>query len=85
MKACKPVPVSKGAFAFCRYSLAVLLWIAVIWQLKSLVILTAVILLLSALLTVRRTCTRGIMSAGRRWVACSSGFCSAGTDRRLVG
>lgn len=54
MKACKPVPVAKGAFIFCRYSLAVLLIAALILQSKELVILTGVILALSALLTVRR-------------------------------
>ena len=54
MKTCQPVPIARGAFAFCRYSLAILLWVALIWQLKSLVIVTGAILLLSALLTVRR-------------------------------
>lgn len=54
MKACKPVPIPNGAFIFCRYSLAVLLWAALAFHNKPLVIVTTVILALSALLTVRR-------------------------------
>lgn len=54
MKSCKPVPVAKGAFIFCRYSLAVLLWVALILHSEALVIATAVILALSAILTVGR-------------------------------
>lgn len=54
MRSCKPVSITRGAFAFCRYTLAILLWVALIMGLKWLVIVTAAILALSALLTVRR-------------------------------
>ncbi|HEY3418782.1 MAG TPA: DUF4395 family protein [Armatimonadota bacterium] len=50
----KAVSVSKGAFAFCRYSLMVLVWVAFFLRSKELVVLAAVIMALSALLTVRR-------------------------------
>ena len=55
----RPVPVSKGAFAFCRYSLAALLWIAFFIRhahpaiALDLLVLSAAILALSAVLTVQ--------------------------------
>ena len=50
----KPVSISKGSFAFCRTTVAGLLWLSVIFQLRWLVVLTFIIMLLSALLKVRR-------------------------------
>jgi hypothetical protein len=48
------VSIHKGSFAFCRYSLAALSWLALLLQSKPLVVTAAVILLLSAIFTVRR-------------------------------
>lgn len=50
----KPVTISKGAFAFCRYTIAILVWAALIFQIKFLVGITCVILLFSYLLKVQR-------------------------------
>ena len=44
----------RGAFAFCRYSVMVLVWAAFFLRSRELVALTAVIMACSALLTVRR-------------------------------
>ena len=49
-----PVTISKGAFAFCRYTIAVMLWTALLFQIKSLVAVSFVILLLSYILKVQR-------------------------------
>jgi hypothetical protein len=54
MIASKPVVVQRGAFLFCRTSLAVALWVALVLRLPWLVAATAVVLALSALLTVAR-------------------------------
>lgn len=54
MKPIKPVVVPNGAFVFCRYSLALIPWIALIFQIKWLMILGFAILFLSALLRVGR-------------------------------
>ena len=54
MRPIKPVFVSNGAFAFCRYSLALIPIIALIFQIKWLVIVGFLILLLSAILKVGR-------------------------------
>lgn len=48
----KPVTVSKGAFAFCRYTVMVLVWAGFFLKIKLLVVLALAILVLSALLTV---------------------------------
>lgn len=50
----KPVSVPRGAFAFCRYAVMVLVWAAFWLHSKELVVGTAIIMALSALLTVRR-------------------------------
>ncbi len=50
----RPVTITAGSFAFCRYSVAVLLWLSIILQLKELVIAVFVIMVLSVLLKVRR-------------------------------
>ena len=52
MKSIKPVSVSRGAFAFCRYSLAVIPWVALIFHIKWLILLGLAILLFSAILKV---------------------------------
>jgi hypothetical protein len=54
MAGVKPVSVSKGAFAFCRYSIALLLWVAVILRMKELVLAAFIILTLSVILKVKR-------------------------------
>jgi hypothetical protein len=50
----KPATISKGAFAFCRYTIAVMVWAALLLQLKGLVFASFIILLLSYLLKVKR-------------------------------
>jgi len=50
----KPVSVPRGAFAFCRYAVMVLVWAALLLRSKELVVATGAIMALSALLTVRR-------------------------------
>lgn len=54
MKPIKPVKIPKGSFAFCRYGLAIIPWIALIFQIKWLILLGLLILLLSAILKVGR-------------------------------
>ena len=54
MKEYRPVEISSGAFNFCKYGIATLLWLSVITQSKLLVIIAFVILVLSVLLKVRR-------------------------------
>jgi hypothetical protein len=49
----KPVSVSKNAFIFCRYSLALLLWLSLIFRFKWLVLLTGLIFLLSYFLRIK--------------------------------
>lgn len=50
----KPVTIPSAAFAFCRYGLAALLWLALILQLKILVAAVVLILGLSYILKVGR-------------------------------
>jgi hypothetical protein len=50
----KPVSISNGAFAFCRYTVAVIFWVALILGSRELVLAGFVILVLSALLKVRK-------------------------------
>lgn len=54
MKACKPVSVPKSGFVFCKYSVAVILWLSFILKLKWLVIISFAILALSAILKIKR-------------------------------
>ena len=54
MSGFRPVTISKGAFAFCRYTIALALWGALILQIKCLVVLSFFILLLSYILKVKR-------------------------------
>lgn len=48
------VTVQRNAFVFCRYSIALLIWAALVFRNLPLLVLAFVILSLSALLTVRR-------------------------------
>jgi hypothetical protein len=50
----KPVTISKGAFAFCRYTIAAMIWAALLFQIRELVFAGFIILLLSYLLKVKR-------------------------------
>jgi hypothetical protein len=50
----KPVSVSKAGFAFCRYGIAILVWLSFIFQIKWILLLVFLILAFSALLKVRK-------------------------------
>lgn len=50
----KAVKISKGAYAFCRYTIALMLWLSIILRLKELVLAAFIILLLSVILKVKR-------------------------------
>ena len=52
MKKYKPVLVPKAAFVFCRYSIALLVWISLLFQSKPMMVLVFIILLFSAILKV---------------------------------
>jgi hypothetical protein len=54
MRECKPVSVPKAAFIFCRYTLTVMVWAALIFQWKWMAVITCLILLLSAFLKIGR-------------------------------
>lgn len=48
------VAIPKAAFVFCRYTLAVLLWSGLLLHIKPLVAVVFVLLVLSAVLSIRR-------------------------------
>ena len=52
--AVKPVSVSKGAYAFCRYTIAVMLWFALFFRSKEIVLAVFLILMFSVILKVRK-------------------------------
>lgn len=54
MKKFKPVSIPVGAFAFCRYSVAVLVWASLIFQIRWGIVLVFLILLFSAILKIKR-------------------------------
>jgi len=54
MKKYKPVSVSVAGFAFCRYTIAVLVWLSLIFQIKWLLVIVFLILALSALLKIQK-------------------------------
>lgn len=54
MKACKPIAVPKGSFIFCKYGVALIVWAGLLLQLKWLLVVSFVILALSALLKIER-------------------------------
>ena len=49
-----PVTIQKDAFTFCRYSVAILLWIAFVFKLTPIIWVTFVIFVLSAILGVSK-------------------------------
>ena len=53
MKECRPVAVPHAAFNFCKYSIASIFWLSLIFQNKLLVLAGFLILLLSVLLKVK--------------------------------
>ena len=53
MKECRPVVVSRAAFNFCKYTMASIFWIALIFQSKIVVLIGFLILLFSAVLKVK--------------------------------
>ena len=53
MKECRPVAVPHAAFNFCKYTMASIFWLSLIFQNKLLVLVGFLILLLSALLKVK--------------------------------
>ena len=50
----EPVSVSRNGFMFCRWSVTVMAWAGVIWRVPWLIVVSAVIMAASAILTVRR-------------------------------
>ena len=50
----KPVQILKHAFWFCKYSVALLLWVALFLKSKELIIVSFLVLLFSAILRIRR-------------------------------
>ena len=54
MKRYKPVLVSVAGFAFCRYTVTVLVWLSLIFQIKWLLVIVFLILALSALLKIQK-------------------------------
>jgi hypothetical protein len=53
MKECRPVAVPHAAFNFCKYTVASIFWLSIIFQSRELVVVGFLILLLSALLKVK--------------------------------
>jgi hypothetical protein len=53
MKECRPVAVPHGAFNFCKYTMALIFWLSLIFHSELLVIVGFLILLFSALLKVK--------------------------------
>ena len=54
MKKYKPVAVPKAAFGFCRYSIAILIWLSLILRMEAILIFVFIIFLLSAGLKIKR-------------------------------
>lgn len=54
MKEYKSVSISTGAFNFCRYGVAIMLWVSILFRLKWLAVLVFAILVLSAILRVSK-------------------------------
>lgn len=47
------ISIKSAEFAFCRYSIALMVWLAIILEMKELILIVFVIVLLSAILTVK--------------------------------
>ncbi|MGE5473362.1 MAG: DUF4395 family protein [Ignavibacteriales bacterium] len=54
MKECRPVSVSKGAFIFCKWTVAIIIWAGLIFKLKWMIVLSFAILAFSALLKIQK-------------------------------
>lgn len=54
MRKYKPVAIPSAAFAFCRYSMALLVWLSFILRIKGLLFIIFIIFLASAILKIRR-------------------------------
>ncbi|MPW26958.1 DUF4395 family protein [Alkalibaculum sp. M08DMB] len=54
MAGVKPVSISENAFDFCRYSVAVLVWVSFAFRQKEVLVVVFIILLLSAILKVKK-------------------------------
>ncbi len=54
MKTFKLVSISKASFAFCRYSAALLVWLALIFQIKWFIVLVFFIFVFSAFLRIKK-------------------------------
>ena len=50
----RPVMISEGGFAFCRYTVATLVWLGILLQNKWFIVAVTLIMLASALLKVQR-------------------------------
>ena len=55
MKECRPVTLQSGAFNFCKYTIAIIFWLALIFQNKALVLVGFVILVIAAILKVKKS------------------------------
>lgn len=53
MKECRPVAVNRGAFNFCKYTVASIFWLSLIFHSKLLVLIGFLILLFSVILKVK--------------------------------
>jgi len=54
MRLHKPASISKGAFAFCRYSITIVVWLALIFKIKWLIIMAFLILAASAIAGIKK-------------------------------
>jgi len=54
MKECRPVSVPHAAFNFCKYTMATIFWVALILQSKVIVAVGFTVLLLSAILKIKK-------------------------------
>jgi hypothetical protein len=54
MKKVKPVSVSSAGFTFCRYGVAVLVWLSFLLQIKCIMLVVFLILAFSALLKIEK-------------------------------
>lgn len=50
----RPIEVPRAAFAFCRWSMAGLIWVGLVFHVQPLLLVCAVVMAASAILTVRR-------------------------------
>ncbi len=55
MKKYKPVVIPSAAFAFCRYSMAILIWLSLFLHSKYLLVFVLIIFLLSAIFKIKKS------------------------------